>query len=329
MKVLVTGGAGFIGCHVCRMLLDRGHTVVSVDDMRGDDGLSERRMDFAAEENPYGITFVEGDAASSSVLSDVKSGKFDAIVHLAAEPGVRRSIRHPSWFMQANVDPAVRILEALREGDGSGTRFVYASSSSVYGNSPYDSIMGGGWSAACRKRPLSPYAVSKSALEDMCLYYRRSHSIDAVGVRPFTVFGRFQRKDLAVKAWAEDISSGRPAKVYEQGGGTPTLEKRRDMTHVDDVARMFCLLCEESYEREVSIFNAGQGHPVSMGRVLEKLNRLLGGDGSVERVYVDAQEYEPEETFADTTFALFKVGWSANIGTFEGIERMLREENYL
>lgn len=331
MKILVTGAAGFIGCHVCRMLLHRGHRVIAVDNMSGDDGLSDKRVAFAEEPSPYNISFREAEASSTNVLSDIESGAFDVIVHLAAEPGVRQSIKQPQFYVEANVNPVIKILEALKGSEGGNTRFIYASSSSVYGNAPFNSYdeisREPNWYEDAEKRPLSPYAISKSTIEDFALYYSRSWEIDTVGVRPFTVFGKFQRKDLAVKAWADAIYSGKAPTVYESGY-TPTLDKKRDMTHVTDVAELFCTLCERGYF-PFRFVNAGRGSPVRMGDVLELINQRLDGDKEPVKVNTDAKEFEPDVTRAATALARYELGWEFKTGnTFSGIERMLKEENY-
>src|SRR5678815_1428895 len=225
MNFLVTGGAGFIGSHVCERLLQMGHSVCAVDDLNDfyDPQLKLQNIETIKAANPN-FTFIKGDMSYKPVLERVFArGKFDQIIHLAARAGVRPSLAEPALYQRVNVEGTVRLLEFAR---AKGVKKVtIASSSSVYGvNSkvPFaedDPIFS----------PISPYAASKLACEALGHVYHHVYGMDIVMLRFFTVYGPRQRPDLAIHKFARLIYFGKPIPVYGDGSTA------RDYTYISDI----------------------------------------------------------------------------------------------
>jgi UDP-glucuronate 4-epimerase len=224
MKVLVTGAAGFIGMHVARRLLEAGAEVVGVDDLNGYYDPALKRARLATLEGSPGFTFVRADIADRAAMAALfDAGRFGRVVHLAAQAGVRHSLKDPHAYADANLVGFVNVLEGCRHA-GVG-HLVYASSSSVYGGNvrmpfaerdPVD-------------HPSSLYAATKKANELMAHAYAHLYGLPATGLRFFTVYGPWGRPDMAAFLFVDAILSGRPIDVFNHG------DLRRDFTYVDDV----------------------------------------------------------------------------------------------
>src|SRR5690349_14808507 len=210
MNFLVTGGAGFIGSHVCERLLQQGHSVWAFDDLNSfyDPQLKKNNIhDLQSLAKPF--EFIYGDLTDVPTLNElVRSVPFDRVIHLAARAGVRPSLEEPALYQRVNVEGTVNLLEALRR---TRTRkIIMASSSSVYGvNSkvPFaesDPIF----------NPISPYAASKLACEALGHVYHHIYKMDVVMLRFFTVYGPRQRPDLAIHKFAQLITAGKPIPVF-------------------------------------------------------------------------------------------------------------------
>src|SRR5664280_3181985 len=286
MNFLVTGGAGFIGSHVCERLLHDGHAVWAFDDLNDfyDPKLKRRNLhdiqslapwnnsvkDPATAGSPACSTgrakpfeFVHGDlcdcAAVDGLLGRVK---FDQIIHLAARAGVRPSLEEPALYQRVNVEGTVNVLEAARLN---GVRkLIIASSSSVYGvNSkvPFaesDPIF-------CA---ISPYAASKLACEALGHVYHHVYGLDVVMLRFFTVYGPRQRPDLAIRKFATLIHAGKPVPVFGDGG------MARDYTYITDTLDGIIACTQKEFGFE--IFNLGESQTVTLGRLIELLEAALG-----------------------------------------------------
>src|SRR5450432_1245319 len=224
MNFLVTGGAGFIGSHVCERLLRDGHRVWAFDDLNDfyDPHFKRRNLsEIQALARPF--EFIPGDLCAAAALVEVfASVKFDQVIHLAARAGVRPSLEHPGLYQRVNVEGSVNLLEAARKAGVK--KIVMASSSSVYGiNSkvPFsetDPIVS----------PISPYAASKLACEALGHVYHHVYGLDVVMLRFFTVYGPRQRPDLAIYKFATMIRHGEAIPVFGDGSTA------RDYTYISD-----------------------------------------------------------------------------------------------
>src|SRR6266516_385127 len=271
MNFLVTGGAGFIGFHLCERLLRDGQAVWAFDDLNDfyDPKIKVANIrDLQSLAKPF--TFVHGDLTDRAGLDQLLSSvRFDQIIHLAARAGVRPSLQDPALYQRVNVEGTVNLLEAARLNGVK--KIILASSSSVYGvNSkvPFaesDSI-------SC---VISPYAASKLACEALGHVYHHVYGLDVVVLRFFTVYGPRQRPDLAIHKFASLIRAGRPIPVFGNGSSA------RDYTYITDILDgvLACTGKEFGYE----VFNLGESETVNLNRLIELLEAVLGQKAVIER----------------------------------------------
>jgi UDP-glucuronate 4-epimerase len=305
MNILVTGGAGFIGSHVCERLLQTGHAVWVFDDLNDfyDPSLKRGALrDLQALARPF--TFVFGDVTDRPALDDVFSGTaFDQIIHLAARAGVRPSLQEPALYQRVNVEGTVNLLEAARVR---GVKKVtIASSSSVYGvNSkvPFaesDPIF----------NAISPYAASKLACEALGHVYHHVYGMDIALLRFFTVYGPRQRPDLAIHKFAKLITAGKPIPVFGDGSAA------RDYTYVSDTVDGVIACTQQEFGFE--IFNLGESQTVTLGRLIDLLEQHLG-----QKALIDRQPVQPGDvpiTYADITKAQQRLGYRPRVKIDQGI----------
>ena len=305
MNVLVTGGAGFIGSHVCERLLRSGHAVWAFDDLNDfyDPRLKRQNLrDLQSLAKPF--EFVQGDVTDHVALEDLlRRVSFDQIIHLAARAGVRPSLAEPALYQRVNVEGTVNLLEAARLHRV--RKLIIASSSSVYGvNSkvPFaesDPIF-------CA---ISPYAASKLACEALGHVYHHVYGLDVVMLRFFTVYGPRQRPDLAIHKFARLIHAGAPIPVFGDGSAA------RDYTYISDILDgvMACTDKEFGYD----IFNLGESQTVRLDRLVELLESALG-----KRAIIDRQPPQPGDvpfTCADISKARARLGYAPQVRIEQGI----------
>jgi len=305
MNFLVTGGAGFIGFHVCQRLLKDGHAVWTFDDLND---FYEPRIkrgnirDLQALAKSF--TFVPGDLADGASLDELLGNvKFDQIIHLAARAGVRPSLLEPALYQRVNVEGTVHLLEAARRN---GVKKVtIASSSSVYGvNSkvPFsesDPIFSA----------ISPYAASKLACEALGHVYHHVYGMDGVMLRFFTVYGPRQRPDLAIHKFARLMTAGKPIPVFGEGSTA------RNYTYLTDT-QIGVIACTKK-EIGCEIFNLGESQTVTLSRLIELLEKNLG-----RTAIIDRQPLQPGDvpiTYADISKARAKLGYNPRVKIEQGI----------
>ena len=274
MNFLVTGGAGFIGSHVCERLLRAGHAVWAFDDLNPfyDPALKRRNLvEIQSLAKPF--AFVRGDLSDRAAVEELlEEADFDQIIHLAARAGVRPSLEEPALYQRVNVEGTVNLLEAARRH--AVKKVILASSSSVYGvNSkvPFserDPIF-------C---PISPYAASKLACEALGHVYHHVYGLDVVMLRFFTVYGPRQRPDLAIHKFAKLIHAGKPIPFF--GDGTSA----RDYTYVTDTVDGVMACTEKEFGFD--IFNLGESQTVTLRRLVELLEKALPDEEVDARVPV-------------------------------------------
>ena len=261
--VLVTGGAGFIGSHLCEHLLRTGWRVVVVDNLDDFYDVKLKRANLEAIKHAGEYEFYPVDIRDSARLEEVfQNARPEAVVHLAARAGVRPSLLYPGLYTSVNVGGTVRLLELSRKYQVQ--RFVFASSSSVYGQfnhvpfSEDDSIA----------KPLSVYAATKAAGEMLVFTYSHLYQLPAICLRVFTVFGPRQRPDLAIRKFAQLIQQGKELPVYGDGSMS------RDYTYVSDAVAAIdrALACSYPFE----IFNLGNARPIRLDYMIGALEAALG-----------------------------------------------------
>ncbi len=271
MNVLVTGGVGFIGFHVCERLLQAGHTVCALDDLNDfyDPAMKQANLrDLQALAQSF--VFTQGDITCRNDLDEVMGGMaFDQVIHLAARAGVRPSLAQPALYQRVNVEGTVNVLEATRARGIK--KITIASSSSVYGvNSkvPFsedDPIF----------NAISPYAASKLACEALGHVYHHVHGMDICMLRLFTVYGPRQRPDLAIHKFARLMTSDEPIPVF--GDGTTA----RDYTYVEDTVDGVIAATEREFGYE--IINLGESQTIELGRLIELLENALDTKAQIDR----------------------------------------------
>jgi UDP-glucuronate 4-epimerase len=305
MNLLVTGGAGFIGYHVCERLLRDSQTVWAFDDLNSfyDPKIKEANIrDLASLAKRF--TFVHGDLTDRTGLDQLLSSvRFDQIIHLAARAGVRPSLLEPALYQRVNVEGTVNLLEAARLN---GVKKVtIASSSSVYGvNSKVPFVESDPIFSA-----ISPYAASKLACEALGHVYHHVYGMDIAMLRFFTVYGPRQRPDLAIHKFARLIAAGKPIPVFGDGSTA------RDYTYVTDTVE--CVMACTQKEFGFGIFNLGESQTVTLNHLIELLEKSLGHKATIDR-----QPPQPGDvpiTFADITRARHHLGYHPEIKVAEGI----------
>lgn len=309
MNFLVTGGAGFIGSHVCERLLGAGHGVWAFDDLNAfyDPAVKQRNL-AALEALGKKFTFLRGDLTNRGALDALfGTTKFDQVIHLAARAGVRPSLDEPALYQRVNVEGTVNVLEAAHARGVK--KITIASSSSVYGVnakvpfSEADPIFS----------PISPYAASKLACEALGHVYHHVHGLDVAMLRFFTVYGPRQRPDLAIHKFARLITVGKPIPVFGDGSTA------RDYTYVTDTVDGVVACTEREFGFE--IFNLGESQTVTLAGLIELLEQSLG-----RKAVIDRQPAQPGDvpiTYANIEKARARLGYKPRVKVEEGIPKFV------
>jgi len=307
-RVLVTGAAGFIGSSLVDRLLAEGRQVVGLDcfDPFYPEEAKLRNLRSALGHARFRL--VRGDIRDPAALGAVfASGEIEGVVHLAALAGVRASLERPTAFADVNVHGTAAVLEAaVRAGR---PRFVFASSSSVYGEreaGPFredDPAL----------HPISPYAATKRAGELLAHAFHHAHGLGVTCTRIFTAYGPRQRPDLAVRKFAERMLSGQPVPIYGDGGSL------RDYTFIDDLVDG--LLRALDRDLGFAILNLGAGRTVTVLEVVKQLEQTLGVDAEIE--WRPRETGDVTRTLADVSAARAALDWSPRVPFEEGIRRFV------
>ncbi len=306
-RILVTGAAGFIGFHLCRRLLARGDEVVGVDNLNDyyDVGLKEARL--AQLQGQPGFHFVKLDLADRDAVAELfHRGRFDRVVNLAAQAGVRYSLTNPHAYIDANIVGFLHVLEGCRH-TGVG-HLVFASSSSVYGAntrlpfSVHDNV----------DHPVSLYAATKKANELMAHSYAHLYRLPCTGLRFFTVYGPWGRPDMSLFLFTRAILEGRPIDVFHYG------RHKRDFTYIDDIVAG--VLAALAFEGGYEIVNLGNSRPISMVELIAVTEEVVGRRAIVEQE--PGLAADTPATCADVTKAHALLGYAPSITLREGLGRL-------
>jgi UDP-glucuronate 4-epimerase len=302
--VLVTGAAGFIGFHVARQLLIEGHNVVGLDSLNSyyDPALKQSRLEMLHGDSRF--SFAQADLADRRATRELfAKHRFRAVIHLAAQAGVRYSIDHPHAYADANLEGFVNVLEGCRHNEC--RHLIYASSSSVYGANtkvPFSVD-------DKADHPVSLYAATKKANELMAYSYSHLYGLPVTGLRFFTIYGPWGRPDMAIFLFTKAILEGTPIKLFNHG------KMRRDFTYIDDVTRVILRLINHAPQGDAGkaggaparIYNVGNHRPEDLMHVVAVLEKELGRKATKEMLPM--QPGDVTETFADISDLMRDTGF--------------------
>lgn len=304
-RVLVTGGAGFIGSHLVDRLLGNECSVLCLDDFNDfyDPVLKRKNIEDHLKRPTYKL--VEGDIRDKELVQKIiEEWQPDVIVHLAARAGVRPSLKQPELYQATNVAGTLNLLEAARKHKVK--KFIFGSSSSVYGLNkkvPFaetDSLL----------KPASPYAATKIAGEALCHTYSHLYGIQVVSLRFFTVYGPRQRPDLAIRKFAEKMLRGEAITLFGDGSSA------RDYTYIDDIIEG--ILAAIDYEgSKHEIFNLGNSSPVKLIELVRELEEALGVEAKI--TWAENQLGDVPITYADVSKANKNLGYSPTTSLPDGL----------
>ena len=326
MKILVTGAAGFIGMYTAQRLLERGDEVVGIDNLNDYYAVSLKTDRLNTLTGQQGFRFIELDLADRSGMDQLFADeKFDKVVNLAAQAGVRYSLQNPRAYADSNLLGFVNILEGCRHN---GVRhLVYASSSSVYGGnrkmpfSEHDSV----------DHPVSLYAATKKANELMAHSYSHLYNLPTTGLRFFTVYGPWGRPDMAPFLFADAILHDRPIKVFNHGN------MQRDFTYIDDIVEGVIRALDRDATVDTAydpisadpassnvpyrVFNIGNSDPVPLMDFIGALEGAIGK--TAEKIYLPMQDGDVPATYADTSLLDQWVGFAPATPIQAGVDRFV------
>jgi UDP-glucuronate 4-epimerase len=326
MKFLVTGAAGFIGFHTAARLLDRGDTVTGIDNVNSyyDPRLKEARL--AKLEGRNGFSFHRQNIADVEAMAELfRSERFDTVIHLAAQAGVRYGQENPNAYIESNIAGTQNILEGCRHTDVQ--HLVLASSSSVYGAntampfSVHDNV----------DHPLSLYAATKKANELAAHAYAHLYRIPITALRFFTVYGPWGRPDMALFKFTRQILAGEPIEVYNNG------HHARDFTYIDDIVEGVLRTADKNAEPNPNwsgdkpdpatslapyrLYNIGNNNPVELMDFIAAIEKAVGRDA--KKVFLPLQPGDVAKTFADVDDLVRDVGFKPSTPLDDGIARFV------
>jgi UDP-glucuronate 4-epimerase len=304
-KVLVTGGAGFIGSHVCEKLLARGDEVLVLDNFNDFYDPAIKRANAAGLR---GAKVVTGDIRDAGLVANLfAENAFDAVVHLAAMAGVRPSLQDPLHYADVNVRGTLILLEELKKRPQ--TRFVFASSSSVYGSNEKIPFR----EEEDIHHPVSPYAATKRAGELLAYTYHHLYGIPTICLRFFTVYGPRQRPEMAIHKFVDAVHLHEPIPFYGDGS------TRRDYTYIDDIVDGVLRAVDrcEGY----AIYNLGESATTSLSELVSMIRDATGIEPILDRQPLQAGDVLV--TCADISKARLRLGYDPRTPVREGLERFV------
>ena len=299
MKILITGAAGFIGFHLAQRLLNEGHTILGIDNLNDyyDVNLKHARLAQLQPNSNFEFRYLDiSDRAATADLFETQV--FDAVVHLAAQAGVRYSLKHPHAYVDSNLVGFVNILEGCRHAHLK--HLIYASSSSVYGTNPKvpfavtDNV----------DHPISLYAATKKANELMAHTYSHLYELPTTGLRFFTVYGPWGRPDMAYFKFVQAIAQNKPIDVYNNG------KMQRDFTYIDDIVEgvvRVLLKSPQSSDSLYKLYNIGNHQPVELMRFIEVIEQAMGK--TAKKNFLPMQPGDVPTTYADVDDLMRDVGF--------------------
>ena len=309
MNILITGGAGFIGSTLADKLLNEGNKIIVLDNFNDYYDVKLKEQNVRVNEDNPNYKLYRGDICNIELTEKIFSeNNIDKVVHIAARAGVRPSLEDPLEYVRSNIEGTVNILEKMKAHDVK--KIVFASSSSVYGNCKADKFS----EDLKVTEPISPYAATKSACEQILYTYSKLYGINTVCLRFFTVYGPKQRPDLAIRKFIELIEQDKPIPVY--GDGTTM----RDYTFIEDIIDGICAAID--YDKTpYEIINLGGGSPVTLNEMIATIEEVLGKKAQINRLPM--QPGDVNKTVSDITKAQKLLGYLPKTTFKEGIRKFV------
>ena len=306
--ILITGGAGFIGSTLADRLIKENKIIV-IDNFNNYYDPKIKENNIKVNENNPNYKLYRGDICDEDLIKNIfDENKIDCVVHIAARAGVRPSLENPLEYIRTNIYGTTNILEQMRLHDVK--KLVFASSSSVYGNCNAEKFS----EDLKVTEPISPYAATKSACEQIIYTYSKLYDIKSICLRFFTVYGPKQRPDLAIRKFTELIEQNEPIPVY--GNGTT----KRDYTFIEDIIDGICAAIE--YDKTLyEIINLGGGSPVTLSEMIETIEEILGKKAQINRLPM--QKGDVNKTVSDISKAKKLLGYNPKTSFKEGIKKFI------
>jgi UDP-glucuronate 4-epimerase len=305
-RVLVTGGAGFIGSHTAEALLARGDQVVVLDNFNAYYDPARKRRNIEELRQAGGaFELVEGDLRDRALIAELVTTGFDAIVHLAAMAGVRASVEDPWLYYDVNLTGTLNLLEAARSSGK--PNFVFAGTSSAYGKTQVIPFI----ETDPSDRPLAPYPASKRAAELLGHSYHHLHGLDFTALRFFTVYGPRGRPDMMAYRVLDSVRLGQQIPLYNGG------QMHRDWTYVSDIVSGILRAADRRVGYE--IINLGRGEPILLADFVQSIEKLAGKPANL--VSAPMMDADVAYTFADIEKARRLLGYEPTVGVAEGVQR--------
>jgi len=303
LKILVTGGAGFIGSNLVDRLISMGENVTIIDNFDNYYSSKIKRENVQHNVKKKNFELIKDDIRNSKVLTDALKD-VEIVFHLAARPGVRPSIKNPKLYHEVNVSGTLNFLNACL--NSSVKKIIYSSSSSVYGEPEYLPI-----DENHPTQPISPYGMTKLAGEEYCRAFSKIYGLNIISLRYFTVFGPRQRPDMAIAKFTKLLLKGKPPEVYGDG------EQTRDFTYIDNVVDANILAMKSKIKWNV--FNIGGGERISVNQLLKMLNIACKTD--IKSIHTSRKEGDISHTWANIEKARKILSYEPRIDIKNGIKK--------
>ncbi len=311
MKILLTGSAGFIGFHATLYFLKRKHEVIGIDNINSyyDIKLKQARLKILEKYKKF--SFYKIDLKNNNKLLRIfKNNKFDAVIHLAAQAGVRNSISDPNTYLDSNLVGFFNLIELVRKFKTN--KFIFASTSSVYGHQNVDKFK----ENLNTDKPIQFYAATKKSNEVIAYSYSHLFNIKTIGLRFFTVYGPFGRPDMALFKFTKNIIEDKPIEIFNHGNHF------RDFTYINDIVKGIYLATKKNQKiTNFRIYNLGKGQSISLKKFISQIELIL--NKKAIKKYLPMQKGDTLKTYSNINLAKKDLGYYPTTEYKSGIKKFI------